>query len=289
MADAPAEDIEDRPLIGEPEPRCAQCQYDLRYAPSRVCPECGAPRALRVKFTSPEDLGRALAILQPRKLIVLGSDPDVEPGRRIGTGALLRPGTIWIRADRQEAVMALLEEAGIVPDAGVPIVDRREPVCPHCAADLDPEKDEACPQCGGAIEWVEIPEPDITHVNRNCRVCGYELRGLAAERCPECGAAIPVDLDALVKAATNAADSGPGWRARVPGQSSAQAVMSEVLRSLAGLIAVATLPIGFLLVVDWVRGELATWALLASCGLLGLLALLMKDIVFPRRGGRGRR
>jgi predicted amidophosphoribosyltransferase len=277
---------DDAALLGRPEPYCARCKYDLRHSPARICPECGRPRLLAIAMPSPDEFERAATLLHQYDLLVSVRHPNAGPAWAGVDSVVGLQGIIWIRADQQELVRAALGEAAIDIAGSAPLVDRAEPVCPHCGAELDPAGEARCPSCGGAIEWVEIEEPDVTHISRNCRVCGYELRGLTSERCPECGAEIPVDLDALVKAATEGEDAGAGWRTRAPGQSSARAMVASAFRVLAWLGLLSILPAAFLLVTAWASGEMATWELIGGAGLLGFVALVLRDLLFPPRRGR---
>ena len=136
--------------------RCWRCDYDLRgNERAEVCPECGSPRVVSVTIDESQFV-RAVIALEDAGLLV----SKRQPGGVLGSiGVITGLGIVnvpWRELDHADEV---LEAAGIHTSIGaLPIVDRAEPTCPRCEAELDPEGPECCAACGGPFQWVEIDQ-----------------------------------------------------------------------------------------------------------------------------------
>jgi len=153
---------------------------------------------------------RAVAAFSPHKLIIRAREPTAGFPDIMGLTAAPQ-GEIWVDLTRLDEIESVIEEEGLALSLEPrPIVDRAEPICPHCEAELDAENErERCPTCGGAFAWIEIDQPQLSHHETNCRTCGYDLRGLPGTVCPECGTKHEPSADAIVRAASGDANDPP--------------------------------------------------------------------------------
>jgi predicted Zn-ribbon and HTH transcriptional regulator len=183
---------------------CYACGYDLQGNTTGRCPECGRSAPVMVGIEDPADFHHARAALEVEGLVIRA----IQPGGSLGTLGITYggPRTGWLCIDQNslERVEEILDELGITANINTsrPIVDRSEPNCPKCNAELDLYGRAQCPECGTLFDWVEIDVPQIDPTHLFCRECGYELTGLTGERCPECNSEI-ADVDRVVAVATH--------------------------------------------------------------------------------------
>lgn len=160
-------------------------------------------KSISISVNSPAEFHKARAALDNAGILI----SSINPGGAIGPIGLVHGfsninGWLQIDASQAKRAEAILDELGIPNSLNArPIVDRSEPACPACAAELDPAGPEVCPNCERAFWWVDIDEPPLDPTGRACRNCGYDLTGNQMHRCPECGAPILHDADTLVEAA----------------------------------------------------------------------------------------
>lgn len=183
--------------------RCYACGYDLRGNTSGTCPECGRSAPVIIAIHDREEFHYAKAALEQENLIVRAQQPGGVFGAiaiEYGSGT----GWLWVDQNDLERAEELLDELGITAHINThrPIVDRSEPNCPKCNAELDLYGRPQCSKCGTHFDWVEIEAPAIDPTHLLCRECGYELTGLTSDRCPECSSEI-ADVDRIVAVATH--------------------------------------------------------------------------------------
>jgi len=173
------------------------CGYNVHGVRSDVCPECGQEYYLAVGvFHEAGRFNAAAATLADEGIefrqVSLASPREVMNQLMGAGGSTANFGAAALFVKRNDWPVAKEIIAAMRP---LPIVDRSEPICPKCSAELDLNGTEQCSRCGTEFQWVEIEEPVIDPTGRACHKCGYELTGnLAAGRCPECGAALPADV-----------------------------------------------------------------------------------------------
>lgn len=195
--------------------RCYACGYDLRGNTSGTCPECGRSAPVLITIHDREGFHYAKAALEQENLVVRA----IQPGGVMGAVAIeYGSGTGWLWVDQNDLERAeeLLDEMGITAHINTqrPIVDRSEPFCPKCNAELDVFGRTRCSKCATDFDWVEIETPSDNPKHSACPSCGYDLTGLKSERCPECHREV-ADLDRLVEAATGEGRAEPeGQRSR---------------------------------------------------------------------------
>ena len=218
-----------RPLVDRHEPICPRCGEQLDPRTDESCAKCGCLiEWIDVQAVAHEDSadhraqgdGDAPGLTRPRLLMVLLFVPVA-----LLAGLFFAASMKWFLGP-EGLLFAMLMAIGLfvvctlacglrrkymqepgedeqpVDPPVRPIVDRGEPVCPRCSAELDVNGPELCPACGSPFRWVEIDVPDIDPTGKHCRYCYYDLTGNTSRCCPECGETIECDPCDLVEAAT---------------------------------------------------------------------------------------
>lgn len=70
-------------------------------------------------------------------------------------------GHFYIHPEDDELALQILDAIGYGGNS--PIVDRSEPICPHCDGSLDGVEAEECPTCHGAFVWVDVGAESDDH------------------------------------------------------------------------------------------------------------------------------
>lgn len=105
----------------------------------------------------PVQYHRARAALEQMGLLTQFMDPS--GNAQLATSGRQHAGWLWVDQTRLDEAEEVLDNLGISNSINSrPIVDRREPACPECNGDLDPNGPEDCPNCGLEFMWVEIDE-----------------------------------------------------------------------------------------------------------------------------------
>lgn len=165
---------------------CHACRTPLS-PDAMVCETCGAARRAWLEVTDKETLHRLRALLDHHGFLLETSAMGQSLAGLADVYGFRSPGMsrLWVEAARFDDIEALLESHGIsIASPGRPIVDRAEPTCPFCQADLDADGEAVCPSCGESFEWVEIgssededASDDLTDTNDD----GFRLVGIALD------------------------------------------------------------------------------------------------------------
>lgn len=152
---------------------CHACRAPLNPGEGQ-CETCGAIRRAWLDVSDKETMHRLRALLDHHGLLLETSALGQSLAGLADVYGFKAPGMsrLWVEAARFEDIEALLETHGMsIASPGEPIVDRAEPVCPSCQADLDPQAEPICPSCGAAFQWVEIEsesdETDASPIGTN--------------------------------------------------------------------------------------------------------------------------
>jgi predicted amidophosphoribosyltransferase len=256
---------------------CIRCGYDLRGAPTPICPECGTPVTVPV-HVSTDVCSKAADVLRKAGLLI-DSSIGVDRNDFVYVALLhaAQPrATLWVAKAGFERACDLLEAEGIAtPRTQRPIQDRSEPFCPSCGEPLDPNGSSQCPRCLLEFVWVTIEEPALNRTGLTCTDCGYDLTGGIADCCPECGASLPVNADVIVSNAAREA----GFPEDHGENSSTRARQGDFTISLFACIGIALLLSSLFISLEVFEGEVILSILSAVVG----IGAVILAVVLARR------
>lgn len=138
-----------------PEGRCIACAYNLRGLPSGVCPECGTPICKRIDCVNVAEYDLIKSAFDEEGVRYDGADPrsGVRGAMHLLAG-MEGGGHFYIHPEDDATALEILDAIGYGGHA--PIVDRAEPICPHCGGSIAGVQNEECPACHGAFVWVDV-------------------------------------------------------------------------------------------------------------------------------------
>lgn len=176
-----------------PARRCEFCGYDLRGITSVECPECGQAKTISLRFDDHEHYHLARAALEHADLLV--SFVNAGLAGEIVYASTKSAGWLRVSSTNYDRAVDVLNDIGVrwIEEQRV-FIDRLEPICPRCNADLTGVSAEVCINCGVRLQWIDAPSTLNADDEIVCPRCFRDVK-LVDGRCPECDAAV-AEIDA---------------------------------------------------------------------------------------------
>lgn len=133
--------------------RCPVCRYDLRGTESVACPECGRPRIWRLVTCN--NLAEYTAVRQTLLDAGVPHEEYLHFGGLEGATALVGGGEERFVLGIGLPQLAAASEALAQADLPLPllIIERGNPFCDVCSANLSAVSNGICPRCNSEFTW----------------------------------------------------------------------------------------------------------------------------------------
>lgn len=180
-------------MRGDSARRCEHCGYDLRGIRSKLCPECGLGRSMRLRIAGAREYHAARAAFEHVGILRSCIDPAglIDFINNSASSA----GYLCILETDLDSAEELLEQHGIAfMEEQTAFVRADDPRCPACEGEFRSIGDAECLLCGQRVHWIEAhddigPSDDVV-----CPTCMDEVT-LVDFRCPKCGTSFGQERD----------------------------------------------------------------------------------------------